>query len=72
MKILSIRLNELEYDSLKNYSDSHSISMNQALKEAFFEKFEDEYDIECFDKAYAKYLKDKKTYDLDNVKDLMS
>ena len=41
--------------------------MNQAMKNAFFEKLEDEYDIEIFDKAYADYLKNSKTYSTEEV-----
>ena len=51
----------------ENYSKANSVSMNQAIKEAFFQKLEDEYDLELFDRAYANYLKNKKTYSLDEV-----
>ena len=67
MSVLSIRMSEAEYRALEKYSKANSISMNQAMKNAFFEKLEDEYDIECFDKAYAEYLKTKKTYSSDEA-----
>ena len=67
MSVLSIRMSDVEYKALEKYAKSNSISMNQAMKDAFFEKLEDEYDIECFDKAYADYLKNKKTYTTDEV-----
>lgn len=71
MSVLSIRMSEVEYKALEKYAKVNSISMNKAMKDAFFEKLEDEYDIECFDKAYAEYLKDKKTYSIEEVKKML-
>ena len=71
MSVLSIRMSEVEYKALEKYAKVNSISMNKAMKDAFFEKLEDEYDIECFDKAYADYLKDQKTYTVDEVKNIL-
>ena len=71
MAVLSIRMSDVEYKALEKYAKANSVSLNQAMKEAFFEKLEDEYDIECFDKAYADYLKDKKTYSSDEVKKIL-
>ncbi len=72
MKVLSIRLSEAEYKVLEKYAKVNSISMNKAMKDAFFEKLEDEYDIECFDKAYAEYLNNRKTYSSNKVKRLLN
>ena len=72
MSVLSIRLSDVEYKALEKYAKVNSISMNKAIKDAFFEKLEDEYDIECFDKAYAEYLKDQKTYSSDEVKKILN
>ena len=52
MAVLSVRLSDAEY---------------KALKDAFFEMLEDQYDLEAFDKAYAEYLKDPKTYTSEEV-----
>ena len=41
--------------------------MNKAIKDAFFEMLEDQYDLEAFDKAYAEYLKDPVTYSSEEV-----
>lgn len=71
MSVLSIRMSDVEYKALEKYAKINSISMNKAMKDAFFEKLEDEYDIECFDKAYADYLKDKKTYTDDELRKIL-
>lgn len=71
MSVLSIRMSDEEYKVLEKYAKANAISMNQAMKQAFFEKIEDEFDIELFDKAYADYIKDSKTYSIKEViKDL--
>ena len=67
MSVLSIRMSDEEYKALEKYAKVKSISMNQAMKQAFFEKLEDEFDVELFDSAYAEYLKDSKTYSIDEV-----
>ena len=69
MSVLSIEMSDEEYRALEKYAKAKSISMNQAMKQAFFEKLEDEFDIELFDEAYAEYLKDSKTYSIKDVVD---
>ena len=69
MSVLSIRMSDEEYKALERYAKAKSISMNQAMKQAFFEKLEEEFDIVLFDKAYADYLKDSKTYSIQEVID---
>ncbi len=67
MAVLSLRFTDEEYDALKAYAAVNGISLNKAVKDAFFEKLEENYDLECFDKAYAEYLKDKRTYSSEEV-----
>jgi len=67
MSVLSVRLSDAEYKALNGYAKTNGTSMNKALKDAFFEMLENEYDMELFDSAYAKYLKDPKTYSTKEV-----
>jgi len=67
MGILSVRFEDEEYEALSNFAKAKRVSMNKALKDAFFEKLEDEYDLKLFDKAYAEYLKNKKAYTTEEV-----
>ena len=67
MPVLSVRLNDAERDALKRYAAAKGVSMSKALKTAFFEAFEDQYDLETFDRVYAEYLKDPKTYSSEEV-----
>lgn len=67
MSVLSVRMNSAEYGALQKFAKANNVSMNKALKDAFFEMLEDQYDIEAFDKAYAEFLKDPVVYSLDEV-----
>ena len=68
MAKLSLRLSNDEYQALKAYAEAHGTSMSKALKDAFFDMLEDQLDLEAFDKAYAAYLKDSKTYSIEEVR----
>ncbi len=68
MPVLSIRMSEDEHETLKKYAREKNVSMSKAMKDAFFDKLEDEFDIEYFDKAYDDFLKDPVTYSPDEVK----
>ena len=67
MSVLSVRMSEAEYKALEAYAAANGVSMNKAIKDAFFEMLEDQYDMEAFDQAYAEYLKDPKTYSSEEV-----
>ena len=43
----------------KSYAKRHSLSLDEAFKQALFEKIEDEYDTTVADKAYKDYLDDE-------------
>ncbi len=57
MKI-NIQLTHEEMILAKNYAKNHSITLEDAFKNALFEKIEDEYDAITAEKAYEDYLKD--------------
>lgn len=59
MKI-NIQLTQEEMILAKTYSKNHSMNLEDAFKNALFEKIEDEYDAILADKAYEDYLKDEK------------
>ena len=67
MSVLSVRMSDAEYKALEGYAAANGTSMNKAIKDAFFDMLEDQYDLEAFDRAYAEYLKDPKTYTSDEV-----
>ena len=68
MPVLSVNVNEAEFKALEGYALSHGISMEEALKDALSEMLEDLNDLSDFEKAYAEYQADPKTYSHEEMK----
>ena len=64
----SLRMTDVEKKLLQDYADTQGISMADALKRAFFNMLEDEYDIKAADEAYAEYLRDPETISMAEMK----
>jgi len=69
MPHVSLRVTEEEKNWMEGYAKVKGISLSEALKEAFFDKLDDEYDL----KAIREYEEEKskgsiKYYSLDEVK----
>ena len=45
----------------------HNMSLSDLFRQAVMEKIEDEYDLGCYERAMASYLKDGVSYTLDEV-----
>ncbi|MCQ2796076.1 MAG: DUF6290 family protein [Bacilli bacterium] len=66
--VISIRMNDEEKRLADAYAKINGISLSEAIKRAYFEKIEDEYDLALADAALKEYKKDKKTYTLSEFK----
>ena len=53
MPHVSLRVSDQEKIWMENYASLHNVSLSEAIKAAFFEKLEDEYDLEAI-KEYEK------------------
>ena len=62
MTMFSIRLTDEEDQALTAYAKLNNISKATAMKAVFFERLEDEYDIQTAGKALAEFKKNSKTY----------
>ena len=67
MAFCSIRMSDDEKFILEQYALAVNKSISEVLRESFFEKLENEYDIKDADEAYAIFLKNPKTESLDAV-----
>jgi len=70
--IISIRMNDEEKQLADAYAKLNGTSLSEALKRAFFEKIEEEYDIALADSALKKYEKEHKSYSHEEVKKLLN
>lgn len=66
--IVSIRMTEEEKELANAYAKLNGTSLSEAIKRAYFEKIEDEYDLAIADEAIKEYEKNPKTYSLDEIK----
>lgn len=69
MAHVSLRVSDEEKKWMESYAKLHGVNLSDAVKSAFFEKLEDEYDL----KTIQEYEADKKKgviefYSLDEVK----
>ena len=65
--VVSIRMTEEEKQLADAYAKLNGVSLSEAIKKAYFEKIEEEYDIALADAAMREYKKNPKTYTLDEL-----
>jgi RHH-type rel operon transcriptional repressor/antitoxin RelB len=66
---ISVRLSEKDTELIKAYADINNMSLSDLIRNAVLEKIEDEYDLECYEKAIKEYKENPKTYTLEEVKE---
>ncbi len=66
---ISVRLNEKDTELIKAYAEINNISLSDLIRNAVLEKIEDEYDLECYNKAIKEFKENPKTYTLEEVKE---
>ncbi len=69
--VVSIRMTQEEKELASAYAKLSGLSLSEAIKRAYFEKIEDEYDIALADAALKEFEKDSTTYTLDEVKKML-
>ena len=69
--VVSIRMTEEEKQLGVAYAKLNGSSLSEAMKRAFFEKIEEEYDIALADAALREYEKNPKTYSHEEVKKIL-
>ena len=69
--VISIRMTEEEKQLADAYAKLNGVSLSEAIKRAFFEEIEEEYDIALADSALREYEKDYKTYTHEEVKKIL-
>lgn len=65
--VVSIRMSDEEKQLAEAYAKLNGTTLSDSIKRAFFEKIEDEYDIELADLALKEYETNPKTYSLAEV-----
>lgn len=69
--VVSIRMSQEEKELANAYAKISGVSLSEAIKRAYFEKIELEYDIALADAALREYEKDHKTYSHEQIKEML-
>ena len=69
--VISIRMTEEEKKLADAYAKLNGVSLSEAIKRAYFEKIEDEFDIAIADFALRDYEKNRKTYSHEELKKIL-
>lgn len=68
---ISLRLSAEDTSLIRNYASMHNISLSELFRQAVMEKIEDEYDLQCYERAMQSYKEDSTTYTLDEVEKVL-
>ena len=66
--LFSIELTAEEEELARSYASIRGISLEEAFKQALFDRIEDEYDAAVGEAAYREYLEDPRTYTLEEIR----
>ena len=64
---ISLRLTNEDSILIKKYAEINNISVSELIRQTLLERIENEYDLECFDRALAEYKENPVTYSLDEI-----
>ena len=68
---ISVRLNEEDTKLIKAYAEMNNTTLSDLIRNAIIEKIEDEYDLNCYEKAIEDYKKNPVTYTHEQVAQLL-
>lgn len=64
---ISLRLSEEDSVLIKEYAQLNKMTVSDLVRQSVMEKIENEFDLECFNKAMADYKQNGKTYSLGDI-----
>ena len=65
--VVYVKMTKKEKQLAKDYAKRNGLSLSAAMKESFFEKIEDEYDIALADAALKEYEKNHIVYTHEDI-----
>ena len=72
LMVVSIRMTQEEKELADAYAKLSGVSLSEAIKRAYFDRIEEEYDIALADAALREFEKDPTTYSLEEVKKMFN
>ncbi|MDO5689405.1 MAG: DUF6290 family protein [Tissierellia bacterium] len=68
---ISARLSKQEEELIRNYAKLNNISVSELVRQSVLSRIEDEYDLKVYEEAIEEFNKNPKTYNLDEVKEML-
>lgn len=65
---ISLELLEEDVALFRKHADLHNMSLSEFIRNAVFERIEDEYDLKVYEEALEEFNKDPTAYTLDEMK----
>ena len=72
MMTVNIVLTKEEKEIAEKYAAEQNLSLEDSMKNVFFEKIEEEYDIALADATLKEYEKDPTTFSHEEVKNILT
>lgn len=66
---ISMRVSEKERKLIKDFAEFYGMNTSEYIRKVVLERIEDEFDIKAYDEAEAEFLKNPKTYTLQEIID---
>lgn len=66
---ISMRVSEKEHKLIKEFADLYGMNTSEYIRKIVMERIEDEFDLKAYEEAEAEFLKNPKTYSLQEVID---
>ncbi|MBQ6979852.1 MAG: CopG family transcriptional regulator [Clostridia bacterium] len=66
---ISMRVSEKERKLIKQFAELYGMNTSEYIRKVVLERIEDEFDLKAYEKAEAEFLKNPKTYTLQEVID---
>lgn len=64
---ISVRLNNHDAALFRKYAEVKGISVSELLRRSVLEQIENDFDLECYEKAMQEYRDNPETFTLDEV-----
>lgn len=64
---ISLRLSNEDSILIKKYAEINKTTVSELIRQSVIEKIENEYDLDCFNKAMAEYKANPVSYSLDEM-----
>lgn len=71
MATISLRLTDEDTNLFKSYAAINNVSLSEMIRNAVFERIEDEYDLKAFNDAMDNFKKNPITYTHTEVRGLL-